>query len=456
MEADAARPLRHASSRSATGGANLRRMVDRIRLRPAAPFATELRPPGSKSITNRALLLAATARGRSTLHGWLDADDTRHMRSCLTALDIENRGQPGEALVVEGSAGPIAARPETPELFVGTAGTVARFLLAVLAGSPGRVRLDGTPRMRERPMAALVDALRAQGASIACPLVEGALPMEVGPHTQRLKGGEVRLARPASSQFVSGLVLAGSLAAAPTTIVLEQGTPARPYIDMTLAVLEAFGGSAGWEGDDVLVVHPSELRGRRYVVEPDASAASYLLALAAISGGRMTVPELGRTSLQGDVRFADVLARLGADVRQDATSTTVVGGRPLRGGTFDLSDMPDMTLTLAVTALFAEGPTRITGVGILRHHESDRLAASATELRKLGAAVTEEPEGLVIAPPLRGLRSGVEIETYDDHRMAMAFALAGDVTIIDPGCVGKTYPEYFNDLAKLGMVVPER
>jgi 3-phosphoshikimate 1-carboxyvinyltransferase len=428
-------------------------MSDRIRLRPAGPFATELRPPGSKSITNRALLLAAIARGRSELHGWLDADDTRHMRSCLTALRVDNRVEPSGALVLEGSAGPFDALPEPPELFVGTAGTVARFLLAVLAGSPGPARLDGTPRMRERPMAALVDALRAQGASIVCPQVEGALPMDVGPHAQRLAGGEVRLARPASSQFVSGLLLAGTIAERPTRIVLEQGTPARPYIDMTVAVLQAFGGEAGWIADDVLLVEPRVLEGRSYAVEPDASAASYLLALAAIAGGRMTIPDLGRASLQGDVHFAELLGRLGADVRQDATSTTVIGGHPLRGGDFDLSDMPDMTLTLAVTALYAEGPTRITGVGILRHHESDRLAASATELRKLGAEVTEEPEGLFIVPPTHGPRPGVEIATYDDHRMAMAFALAGDVTILDPGCVGKTYPEYFNDLANLGMVV---
>jgi 3-phosphoshikimate 1-carboxyvinyltransferase len=430
-------------------------MSDRIRLRPAAPFSIELRPPGSKSITNRALLLAAVARGRSALDGWLDADDTRHMRACLTSLGIETHVERTSrgSLVVEGSAGPIVAPSARPLLFVGTAGTVARFVLAVLAASPGQARIDGTPRMRERPMAGLVEALRAQGAVIACPEIEGALPMDVGPHAAPLSGGELRLARPASSQFVSGLVIAGCLAAAPTRIVLEQGTPARPYIDMTLSVVEAFGGRAGWSAPDVIEVEPRTLEGRRYVVEPDASAASYWLALAAIAGGRTTIPDLGHASLQGDVGFADVLARLGADVRQDATSTTVVGGKRLEGGTFDLSDMPDMTLTLAVLALYAEGSTRITGVGILRHHESDRLAASATQLRKLGAQVTEEPEGLVIEPPHDGPRRGVEIETYDDHRMAMAFSLAGEVSILDPGCVAKTYPEYFNDLAKLGMVV---
>lgn len=427
--------------------------MDRIRLRPPPPIACSIRPPGSKSITNRALLLAAVARGTSRLYGWLDADDTRHMRRCLDALGIAVHEQVDGALVVTGAAGPIAPREPTPQLFVGTAGTVARFLLAVLAASPGKARVDGTRRMRERPMQALVAALREQGARLQCSMQPDALPIEVGPHSTPLRGGEIRLSRPASSQFVSGLVLAACLAAAPTTIVLEQGTPARPYVDMTLAVVEAFGGVARWTGNETLTVEPQTLSGRSYRIEPDASAASYLLALAAIGGGTTTIADLGRDSLQGDVRFADVLAAMGAHVRQDATSTTVEGGQPLRGGAFDLSDMPDMTLTLAVTALYAEGPTTITGVGILRHHESDRLAAAAAELRKLGAEVTENAEGLTIVPPAGGPSEDVEIETYDDHRMAMAFALAGRVTIVDPGCVAKTYPAYFNDLGKLGMVV---
>ncbi len=425
--------------------------METIRLRRPGRFECRLRPPGSKSITNRALLLAAIARGPSRLVGWLDADDTRHMRRCLEALGVSITVD-DDALLVEGVGGPLPPQDPPPELHVGCAGTVARFILAVLAASPAQARLDGTERMRERPMSTLVDALRQLGAEIVCTEREGHLPVVVGPHAG-LEGGELRLQRPASSQFVSALLLGGCLARLPLRIVLEQGTPARPYVDMTLALIRAFGGEAGWSEDDVLEVEPRPLQGREYRVEPDASAASYVLALAAIHGGTTTILDLGEQSLQGDAAFADVLERFGAAVSQTATSTTVTGGRPLRGQEVDLSDMPDMTLTLAVTALFAEGPTRITGVGILRHHESDRLAAAATELRKLGAQVVEEADGLTIEPPPDGPRPGVTIDTYDDHRMAMAFSLVGDVAIRDPGCVGKTYPEYFNDLANLGMVV---
>jgi 3-phosphoshikimate 1-carboxyvinyltransferase len=337
------------------------------------------------------------------------------------------------------------------EIFVGTAGTVARFLVAVLAASRVRARVDGTPRMRERPMSQLIDTLRHQGADIRDLGQSGHLPIELP--GSRLRGGVIRFPRPASSQFISGLLLAAPLASAPTRIVLEQGTPARPYVDMTLATLAAFGGDADWDTPDELLVTPSSLRACEFAVEPDASAASYPLALAAIHGGHTRIDDLGSSSVQGDVAFARVLERMGARVEQTPTRTTVEGTGRLQGGAFDLSDMPDMTLTLAVVALFADGPTEISGVAILRHHESDRLAAAATELRKLGAEVVEREDGLRIAPPPGGPRRGVEIDTYDDHRMAMAFSLVGHVRICDPDCVGKTYPEYFNHLGKLGMVV---
>ncbi|MCA9706593.1 MAG: 3-phosphoshikimate 1-carboxyvinyltransferase, partial [Myxococcales bacterium] len=260
------------------------------------------------------------------------------------------------------------------------------------------------------------------------------------------------LERPASSQIVSGLVVSATLAAAPTRIELRQGTPARPYVDMTLAMLEAFGGQGAWDGDGALVVEPATLRGIDTTLEPDASAASYPLGLAALYGSRCRIPALGRSSLQGDVGFAEVLGRMGARVEQTATETTVQGTGVLRGGDFDLTDMPDMTLTLAVLAIHAQGPTRIRGVGILRHHESDRLAAIGTELRKLGAAVEEHPDGLSIEPPPGGPRRGVAVDTYDDHRMAMALSLVGHVVVRDPGCVAKTWPNYFSVLRKLGMV----
>lgn len=429
---------------------------DAITLRPPEPFSLTLSPPGSKSISNRALLFAALAAGSSTLRGLLDADDTRHMRACLTTLGLSAQEDPEAptTLRITGQGGRLRSPAgQCPTLYVGTAGTVARLLGAALAGSPVHVVLDGTPRMRERPMAQLLDALSEQGARLIPQGAPGFLPVEIGPDTPRLRGGTVRLSRPASSQIVSGLVVSATLAASPTRIVLEQGTPARPYVDMTLAVLEAFGGSARWEAADTLYVEPGTLRGIEYVIEPDASAASYPLGLAALYGSRCRIPALGRASLQGDVGFAPrVLARMGADVEQTNTETIVQGRGRLRGGNFDLTDMPDMTLTLAVLALHAEGPTRIDGVGILRHHESDRLAAISTELRKLGATVKENPDGLSIDPPAGGPRRGIEVDTYEDHRMAMALSLVGDVVVRDPGCVAKTWPNYFSVLRKLGMV----
>lgn len=438
--------------------------ADTIALNAPAPFDISLRPPGSKSLSNRALLLAALADGRSTLRGLLDADDTRFMRACLSTLGVVMHELDAETLEVEGLAGPlrsptIAPPASPPTLQVGTAGTVARLLGAVLAASPVHAILDGTPRMRERPMSQLLDALADQGAALRCLAAPGCLPVEIGPLPGPLRGGEIRLTRPASSQIVSGLVVSATLAATPTRIVLEQGTPARPYVDMTLATLATFGGRARWatekDGQDTLVIDPSPLHAADTTIEPDASAASYPLALAALWGGRCTIESLGSTSVQGDVGFATaVLVRMGATVSQTATSTTVhaTPGTRLRGGDFDLSDMPDMTLTLAALAVLADGPTRIRGVAILRHHESDRLAAAATELRKLGAGVQEHPDGLDIQPPEGGPRPGVAVDTYADHRMAMAFSLVGDVIIRDPGCVAKTWPDYFSLLRKLGMV----
>lgn len=423
-------------------------MTQVIQLQPPADLDWTLPLPGSKSITNRALLFAAVARGTSSLSGWLDADDTRHMRACLSKLGV-TVDEHGDTLVVRGAGGRFSS-DDAPELFVGTAGTVARFLLPALAGSNVAATMDGTPRMRERPMAMLLDGLRSMGAQVACLGEDGFLPVRLAT-TDGLRGGEVRLTRPASSQFVSGLAVAATFAQGPVDIVLEQGTPARPYVDMTLRVLDSFGGCAGWNGD-TLHVEPSSLQGLTYAIEPDASAASYPLTLAAIHGGKATA-QLGSASMQGDARFPDVLERLGARVLQTETRTVVEGTGALQGGAFDLTDMPDMTLTLAVAALHAKAPTHIRGVEILRHHESDRLAVAATELRKLGAEVDEHDDGLTIRPPSGGVRSGVEIDTYDDHRVAMAFAMVGHVGIRDPKCVGKTYPDYFNHLQQTGMVV---
>ena len=432
----------------------LARVTDRPSLQvrpPSRPPVGTVVAPGSKSLTNRALLLAALARGRSVLTGALDADDTRLMVAALRRCGVQVVGSDAATtLAVTGLGGPpvSVADPSQP-IDVGASGTVSRFLGAVLAASPVTATLDGTARMRERPLGQLFDALAAQGARFDFHATSGALPVTIT--GTELAGGAVLLDAPASSQIVSGLVLAGLLAAAPTEIVLTQGTPARPYVDMTLATVAGFGGDATWVRDDVIEVRPGIPVARDWQVEPDASAATYVWALAALHGGDLTVPGLDRRSLQGDVGFVDVLDAMGADVTVATDGIRVRGTGRLVGVDVDLGDMPDPGLTLAALALHADGPTRIRGVAVHRHHETDRIAAAATELRKLGATVDEHDDGLDILPP-DSPTPGVAIDTYHDHRMAMAFALAGAVTIVDPGVVDKTWPTYFAFLDRFGMV----
>lgn len=426
---------------------------------PAAALDATIRPPGSKSLSNRALLLAAMATGQSEIHGLLDADDTRHMVACLRACGVQFEGAfDAEAIpqrVQLVGPAPATTGEHTPELYVGTAGTVARFLVAAWAASGRGARVDGSARMRERPMATLITALRDRGANIDCLATPNALPLNIDTHAG-YAGGEIRMARPSSSQFISALAIAAVYAQAPTTIVLEQGSPALPYITMTLEVMRDFGYDARWvEPGRSISIRPGEGRGTVYRVEPDASAASYFLAMAAIYGGRVRVPDLGRRSLQGDAAFCHVLGRFGAHVDQGDDYTEVRGTGELRGLDLDLSDMPDMTLTAAVVAAHASGKTTLRGVDVLRHHESDRIAAGAAELRKLGCTVETFDDGLAITPPsnLLELTSSAvpKIETYDDHRMAMAFALGGHVEILDPACASKTFPRYFDELRTLGM-----
>lgn len=406
-------------------------------------------------MTNRALLLAALADGRSHLTGALDAEDTRLMVAALHRCGVAvGSSAAATVLDVEGVGGPLAtvAGPDDP-IDVGTSGTVSRFLGAVLAGSPVVATLDGSPRMRERPMAQLFAALVDQGATITSSQVDGFLPARVV--GARPVGGDIVLDEPASSQIVSALVLSALLASAPTRIVLTAGTPARPYVDMTLATVTGFGGVARWADADVIEVEPGVLSARTWAIEPDASAATYAWGLAALHGGDVTVAGLDRSSLQGDVAFTSVLARMGAAVEHTAAGIRVAGSGRLRGVDVDLAAMPDPGLTLAAMAVHAHGSTRIRGVAVHRHHETDRIAAAATELRRLGAEVVEHDDGLDIVPPAAPT-TGVAIDTYRDHRMAMAFALLGDVVVKDPGCVAKTWPTYFAFLDGFGMVVRDR
>ncbi len=416
----------------------------------APPDAT-VQVPGSKSITNRALLVAALAAGRSTLRGVLFADDTEAMLGCLHSLGIGlTVDREAATIVVEGCAG--ALPPASGPLDARMAGTVGRFLPAVLATGTGTYLLDGSGQLRSRPLGPLVGALRSLGAEVHERGAPGCLPLEIvgrGPDTL---GSTVALAADVSSQFLSGLMLAAPLWPQGLEISLTTTAVSRPYLDMTAAVMAAFGAHAE-VGADRIVVAPGSYRAADYLVEPDASAASYFFAAAAVTGGRVRVEGLGRSPLQGDAAFVDVLATMGATVERDDHATTVTGPPrgTLAGIEVDLADLSDVAPTLAAVAAFASSPTRIGGIGFIRRKESDRIGAVVHELRRLGVDAEEEPDGMVIRPT--GAITPATVATYDDHRLAMSFAVIGlvhpGVVIADPGVVAKTFPTFWSVLDTL-------
>jgi len=422
--------------------------IERLEIIPASgPVRGTMRPPGSKSITNRALVCAALADGVSQLRGALASDDTAVMMESLRRLGVEIDFDPSASLItVRGCNGKIPRHGA--ELFVGNSGTTIRFLAAMCALGTGTFRLDGVPRMRERPIGDLVDALSQLRVHARAESPDGCPPVVV--EAVGLPGGAVNVRGDVSSQFLSGLLLALPCAAGPTHIQVEGTLVSVPYVEMTLDVMRAFGVEVSSPSAGVFVIPaPQKYRARSYDIEPDASAASYFWAAAAITQGSVTVTGLGLDSLQGDVQFCDCLARMGCQVRYTAEGITVAG-RPLTGIEMDMNAISDTVQTLAVVALFAQGPTTIRGVAHIRHKETDRLGNLAIELRKLGATVDVLDDGLRITP---GPLHGAEIETYDDHRMAMSLALAGlrqaGVIIRDPGCTAKTYPRFFEDLEGL-------
>ncbi|HJT33075.1 MAG TPA: 3-phosphoshikimate 1-carboxyvinyltransferase [Pirellulales bacterium] len=423
-------------------------MEEKIAITPAGPIHDTVRPPGSKSITNRALICAALAEGPSTLVGALESEDTSVMADGLQALGIAiDRDSAARTLTVRGAGGVIG--PPSAEIYVANSGTTVRFLAALVSLGRGTYRLDGTPRMRQRPIGDLVESLRQLGVDASCEGQGGCPPVVI--RAAGLPGGAATIRGDVSSQFLSGLLMAAPYAQRPVTLTVTGELVSQPYVRMTLAVMKAFGVDAP-AGDLRRFELPSGVhyRGCRYAIEPDASAASYFFAAAAITGGRVTVEGLSRTSLQGDVAFVDVLAQMGCHVEHGPDSITVSGGK-LRGVTVEMNAISDTVQTLAAVALFADGPTVITGVGHIRHKETDRIGALATELRKLGAVVDELPDGVRITP---GTLHPATIDTYQDHRMAMSLALVGlrqeGVVIRDPGCTAKTYPAFFDDLCKLG------
>jgi 3-phosphoshikimate 1-carboxyvinyltransferase len=414
----------------------------------AGPIVGRIRPPGSKSITNRALICAALAEGTSLLSGALDSDDTQVMVGALKTLGLDVDHDPqARTIRVVGCGGKLPNR--MADLYIGNSGTTVRFLAAMLATADGEFRLHGTARMHERPIQDLIDAVGRLGGRIESENKTGCPPIIV--HASGLAGGRSTIRGDVSSQFLSGLLMAAPYAKTPIELVVEDTLVSQPYIHMTLAVMKSFGIATPTAVLSRFTTPLGKYRGCDYEIEPDASAASYFFAAAAITGGRVTVEGLTRRALQGDVGFVDVLERMGCEVSESGNAITVVG-RKLRGIDIDMNAVSDTMQSLAPVALFAEGPTRIRGVAHNRHKETDRIHAVAVELRKLGVEVNEFDDGLEIRPPAK--LNGAEIDTYDDHRMAMSFALAGlkvpGVVIRDPDCTRKTYPEFFADLASFG------
>jgi len=426
------------------------------------PVDATVTAPPSKSYSVRALLLAAMSEGTTTITNCLDADDPRYALEAIRSIGFEVGGSFKEGVRI-GERKSMSAN-EVP-IFVGNAGTAMRFLTGWLAFTPGRFLLHGEKRMHERPIGDLVDALRHLGAAIEYSGKEGFPPLAIRPGTIR-RGTPVRVRGDVSSQYLSALLMAAPLAGSETRVEVEGELISKPYVEITLNLMRRFGVEVARKGWSSFVVParaystPGEIR-----VEGDASSASYFLAAGAISGlsggGPVRVEGVGRASIQGDVRFAEVLERMGAailmgeDWIESAAGTEARARGKLKPLDADLNHIPDAAMTAAVVALFAEGPSTIRNIASWRIKETDRIAAMATELRKLGAAVEEGADSLRVTPP--AALKPATIDTYDDHRMAMSFSLAAlggiKVRINDPGCVGKTFPEYFDSLASISRRV---
>lgn len=399
------------------------------------------RVPGSKSITNRALVLAALADGESRLEGVLESDDTRYMREALEALGIDIRSE-GARLVVRG--GRARLRPAKQPLFVGNSGTTVRFLSALCCLVEGETTLVGDEAMARRPIQVLVDGLRQLGVEVEC--ASGCPPLTI--RGGRLRGGSLRMQGDKSSQYFSALLMAAGLAEGDVNIEIEGELVSRPFVDITRRMVTDFGGEVEARADGYRVRASAGYRPGVYTIEPDATAASYAFALAAASGGSVEVPGLGRGALQGDYAFVELLRQAGAEVEQGVDRTIVRGTGTLRGIDVDMRDISDTVMTLAALSPVCAGPTRIRNVANIRIKETDRLAATAAELERLGQRVTTGPDWLAVEPqPIQPAL----VRTYQDHRMAMSFSILGavrpGVQIEDPACVAKTYPGFFTDLA---------
>ncbi len=420
-----------------------------IPLVPAKPFDARVHVPGSKSITNRALLIAALASGTSTLKNVLFSDDTEYMIAALLKLGIGlDIDRELNEIVVYGQGGELGL-PADP-LFIGNSGTCARFLTTAVALGHGDYIIDGNERMRQRPIQDLVDGLKGLGVDVTTVGNTGCPPLTV--HARGLGGGETSVAGSTSSQYLSSILLSAPYAASQVTIHVKGKLVSRPYVVMSARMMLQFGARVSWKDDSEITVFPDKkYLGREYLIESDYSSASYFAGAAALTRGHVALTMLPANSLQGDAAFLDILEQMGARVEQNNDTIDVTGTGKLTGVDVDMYDCSDLVPTVAVLGAFASGRTRISNVENIRVKESDRIAAVTTELRRIGARVEEFKDGLEVegGKPLHG----ASIKTYDDHRIAMAFSLAGlkvkGIKIEDPGCVAKTYPKFFDEFLKL-------
>lgn len=408
--------------------------------------------PGSKSLTNRALPIAALAQGTSILGDWLESDDTTRMKECLTAMGAQIRSLGSDRIEVQGMGGKV--HPPSGQLFVGNSGTTVRFLAAIAAVTPGAFPFVGDSDMARRPIKDLVQALEGLGARVECPT--GCPPLTI--HGAPPKNHSVSVRVDASSQYLSGLLMAAPLCPTGLTIRLEGKLVSAPYIALTLGVMKAFGITAKIQGD-TFVVPAGTYQACNYTIEPDASSASYPFAAAAALGMQIDVPSLGLGALQGDYLFLEILEKMGAQVTRRVDGTAVKGPEHLHGLEVSMRHISDTVMTLAALAPLCSGPVVIRDIGNIRLKETDRLQALVTELTRLGQKVEHGQDWIAIHPrPV----TPCTVECYRDHRMAMAFAILGlqktGVVISDPACVAKTYPGFWDDLAKLisaqGMRAP--
>lgn len=426
--------------------------MESLTLQPVALVDGTINLPGSKSVSNRALLLAAFAQGTTRLTNLLDSDDVRHMLNALTKLGVKHRLSADRTHCdIDGLGGPFQPT-ESVELFLGNAGTAMRPLAAALCLGAHDVVLTGEPRMKERPIGHLVDALRQGGAEIDYLEQENYPPVRL---RGGFNGGEVTVDGSVSSQFLTALLMTAPLAGSDTTIRIKGDLVSKPYIDITLNLMKTFGVDVSNENYQQFRIRgqQSYVSPGTYLVEGDASSASYFLAAAAIKGGTVRVTGIGKNSMQGDIRFADVLEKMGAKITWAEDYIECTRG-DLIGIDMDMNHIPDAAMTIATAALFAKGPTTLRNIYNWRVKETDRLAAMATELRKVGATVEEGEDYIRVEPPES--LNFAEIGTYNDHRMAMCFSLVAlsdtPVTILDPKCTAKTFPDYFERLAGISTL----